>query len=813
MAENNNRVYVTKPALPELQEFIPYLREIWESRRLTNNADFHQQFEQELADFLDVSYVSLFANGTLALVTALQVLRITGEVITTPFSFVATTHSLWWNKIKPVFIDIQADTCNLNPNKIEAAITPQTTAILPVHIYGNPCDVEKIQEVADIYGLKVIYDSCHAFGVQVDGESILNFGDISVLSFHATKVFTTFEGGAIVCHDEKTKKRIDYLKNFGFADETSVIAPGINSKMSEFQAALGLLQLKRIDENIEKRKQNVELYRSALEDIPGIDYFNDISKVRHNYSYFPIFVNREEYGKTRDELYEELKRRGIYGRRYFYPLISQFPSYRGLPSASPENLPVAEEIAEKVICLPNYPDLDLCEISRICHIIRGETNQSVKIVDKRESLRLLTPFSLNTAELSRDYYDRLNHILYGNIHLTEKDFSDTILLNPPQLNNQWNALCRVLNKALHRIVTHYFDDSRIRRVYNLSDKLESILRMAQGIEYEVGIYRPDFLIEQDSFTPKICEIGARYPLNGWMVTYYSQLILDQLSENTHLPFSCAFDRTAFIDMLGGKFKKDRLITLVHDKEPGTEIFGFLDILKKRGINYIEAKQDELKVIDGEIFVDGKRCSQFVLEMDRSELPGFEPLVLKTMIQNCYCLNNVRTLILVHDKRVLAVLANYDIMKDYLTKEEYAFLSNFLVPAYSLERKSIRETILERNQNWVFKKNSGGRGVDMYIKNEMESGELNQFLESSQSEYMGQKYVDQERFSVPESVHLVGMLMCFNDHFFGTGIYRGGHSKVVNVDQQRAKLFPAVTRTKVTKNAYELDIESTFTHLE
>jgi dTDP-4-amino-4,6-dideoxygalactose transaminase len=353
----NKPIYVTQPALPDLKEFIPYLEQIWENKILTNNGPFHQQLEKELAVFLGVPYISLFANGTLALLTALQVLRITGEVITTPYSFVATTHSLWWNNIKPVFVDIESEFCNLDPHKIEAAITPKTTAILPVHVYGNPCKVERIKEIADIYGLKVIYDAAHAFGVNYKGKSICNYGDLSILSFHATKVFNTMEGGAIICHDAATKKRIDYLKNFGFAGETTVMAPGINSKMNEMQAALGLLQLKHYNTNIEKRKIVAETYRKELAVIKGISFLPEPKNVASNYAYFPIFVDEKEYGMSRDQLYEKLKRNNIFGRRYFYPLISKFPMYKSLDSANPENLKVAEKIAEQVICLPLYPEL------------------------------------------------------------------------------------------------------------------------------------------------------------------------------------------------------------------------------------------------------------------------------------------------------------------------------------------------------------------------------------------------------------------------------------------------------------------------
>lgn len=363
-------INVTQPYLPPLEEFESYLKEIWESRWLTNNAHFHQELEKELANFLGVKYVSLFANGTLALLTALQTLRISGEVITTPYSFVATTHALWWNNIKPVFMDVEPKYGTLDPEKVEEAITPQTSAIMPVHVYGNPCHVERIQEIADVYGLKVIYDAAHVFANQYKGTSLLNFGDLSTLSFHATKPFNTMEGGAIVCHDAKTKERIDYLKNFGFADEVTVMAPGINSKMNEMQAALGLLQLKYYNENIAKRKEIAILYRKGLEHVKGLRILPEHPDMEYyNYPYFPIFIDEERYGMSRDELYEKLKANDIYGRRYFYPLISNLPTYRGLDSASYENLPIAETMAKEVICLPIYPGLNEKEVDRIIKLI------------------------------------------------------------------------------------------------------------------------------------------------------------------------------------------------------------------------------------------------------------------------------------------------------------------------------------------------------------------------------------------------------------------------------------------------------------
>lgn len=362
-------ITVTSPLLPSLDDFIPYLEDIWDRKWLTNNGHYHQKLEQALCEYLKVPYISLFTNGTLPLMCALQALRITGEVITTPYSFVATTHSLWWNGIKPVFVDIDPVTCNLDPEKIEAAITPKTTAIMPVHVYGKPCDTVRIQEIADKYGLKVIYDAAHAFGVEVNGKSILESGDMSTLSFHATKVYNTIEGGALVCHDEQTKKRIDYLKNFGFAGETTIVAPGINGKMDEVRSAYGLLNLKQVDSAIEARRKVAVQYRDALKDIPGIRFMEDMPGVRHNYSYFPIFINAEEYGLTRDELYFKLKENDVLGRRYFYPLITEFSTYRGLESAHPDNLPIANRIANSVICLPIYAGLSIDYINRILLLI------------------------------------------------------------------------------------------------------------------------------------------------------------------------------------------------------------------------------------------------------------------------------------------------------------------------------------------------------------------------------------------------------------------------------------------------------------
>lgn len=395
---DNKLITVTSPLLPSLDDFQEELKKIWDSKWITNNGSYHKKLEAALAEYLGVPYVSLFTNGTLPLITALQALRISGEVITTPYSFVATTHSLWWNGIKPVFVDIDPKTGNLDPEKIEAAITPKTTAIMPVHVYGKPCDVRRIQEVADQYGLKVIYDAAHAFGleipkeesdyrvafdeatnalspaeptkqVNVPTESILNWGDMSTLSFHATKVYNTIEGGAMVMHDEKTKKRIDYLKNFGFADEVTVVGPGINSKMDEMRSAYGLLNLKQVDAAIEARHQVAIKYREALRDVEGITFFDDMPGVKHNYSYFPIFIDAEKYGMTRDELYYKMKEFNVLGRRYFYPLISEFSTYRGLESARPENLPNAHKMANSVICLPMHHALTDEDINRILECV------------------------------------------------------------------------------------------------------------------------------------------------------------------------------------------------------------------------------------------------------------------------------------------------------------------------------------------------------------------------------------------------------------------------------------------------------------
>lgn len=368
---NNDPITVTSPLLPPLDEFNDYLRDIWQRKWITNNGHYHQMLEKALCDYLGVEHISVFTNGTLPLIAALQALRISGEVITTPYSFVATTHSIWWNNIRPVFVDIDPRTGNLDPDRIEAAITPATTAIMPVHVYGTPCDTERIRSIADKYGLRVIYDAAHAFGVRVDGRSVLEAGDMSTLSFHATKTYNTIEGGALICHTAEMKQRIDYLKNFGFADETTIVAPGINAKMDEVRAAYGLLSLKYVDRAIEARRQVALRYREALRGVEGITLLDEVPGVRHNYSYFPIFVDAGRYGLSRDELYARMKEAGVFGRRYFYPLISTFSTYRGLPSAAAANLPVATRMADQVICLPMHHALSDADVERVLGTIVG----------------------------------------------------------------------------------------------------------------------------------------------------------------------------------------------------------------------------------------------------------------------------------------------------------------------------------------------------------------------------------------------------------------------------------------------------------
>jgi len=376
-------ITVTSPLLPNLDEFNEMLKEIWASKWITNMGQFHNQLEKALAEYLHVPYVCLFTNGTLPLMTALQALRITGEVITTPYSFVATTHSIWWNGCKPVFVDIDPATGNMDPERIEAAITPATTCIMPVHCYGKPCNTKRIQEIADKYGLKVIYDAAHAFGLEVPAKEyglpaydekgmagIMNAGDMSTLSFHATKVYNTIEGGALVVHDEKIKKRIDNLKNFGITDEVTVVAPGINGKMDEMRSAYGLLNLKQVDAAIKARNEVAKKYRAALRNVPGVSFWDDMPGVRHNYSYFPIFINADEFGMSRDDLYFKMKEAGVLSRRYFYPLISNFPTYRGLPTANKENLPLGNKMADEVLCLPMHHNLSEEDIKRVLNFFK-----------------------------------------------------------------------------------------------------------------------------------------------------------------------------------------------------------------------------------------------------------------------------------------------------------------------------------------------------------------------------------------------------------------------------------------------------------
>ena len=379
--KQTKQITVTSPLLPSLEEFIPYLQQIWDSKWITNNGSFHQLLEKELANYLGVEYLSLFTNGTLPLITAFQALGIhQGEVITTPYSFVATSHSIWWNGLKPVFVDIEEETCGIDPAKIEAAITPNTVAIMPVHCYGKPCKTAEIDAIAKKHNLKVIYDAAHAFGVTQDGHSVLKAGDISTLSFHATKVYNTIEGGALICHSAEMKYHVDNLKNFGFRGETTVVAPGINSKMDEMRAAYGLLNLRQVDAAIEARKQVAKQYVEALQDVQGIKIFQpmidsfasspySLSPCRLNYSYFPIFVDEKHYGISRDALYEKMKANNVLGRRYFYPLITDFEPYKDIASANPANLPVANKIANQVICLPMHHSLSEEDVKRVVECV------------------------------------------------------------------------------------------------------------------------------------------------------------------------------------------------------------------------------------------------------------------------------------------------------------------------------------------------------------------------------------------------------------------------------------------------------------
>ena len=361
-------ITVARPDLPPLEEFLPLLREIWASHRLTNNGPFHARFEQALAEYLGVPQVSLFANATLGLLIAQLALGLRGEVITTPFSFVATAHSLLWNRLRPVFVDIDPVTLCLDPQRVEEAITPATSAILPVHVYGTPCDTLRMAEIARRHGLKLLYDAAHAFGVDDGGGSLLRHGDASVVSFHATKVFNTFEGGAVICHDTALKQQIDYMKNFGFAGEVSVVATGINAKMNEFQAALGLLQLRRVDESLARRAAVAERYRLRLAGVQGLNCPPLPTVLSHNHAYFPVRVD-EAFRVDRDSLYEHLKRHGVLARRYFFPLITDFPMYREHAPDARRQLPVAYRVASEVLCLPIYAGLPLEQVDRIAELI------------------------------------------------------------------------------------------------------------------------------------------------------------------------------------------------------------------------------------------------------------------------------------------------------------------------------------------------------------------------------------------------------------------------------------------------------------
>ena len=364
-----NPIFVTQPSLPPLEELIPYLEQVWENKILSNGGPFHKKLEDELCKYLNVPYISLVSNGTMGLITALQALNIKGEVITTPYSYVATSQSLMWNKIKPVFIDIDPVTLNLDPKKIEAAITPDTSAIMPVHVYGQPCDVDAIEILAKKHKLKVIYDAAHAFGVKCHCGGLLKHGDLSILSFHATKVFNTFEGGAIICKDIKMKHHIDQIKNFGITSETTVEHIGINGKMNEFSSVLGLLQLKYIEDNIKKRKDINDHYRAGLKDINGIRWHTKTKVEYDNYSYFPIFVD-DEYPLTRDQLYSKLKDSGINGRRYFYPLLTEFPIYKNLLKKQEVDLSIAKEASKRVICLPIYSEMDFKTVEQVLDLIK-----------------------------------------------------------------------------------------------------------------------------------------------------------------------------------------------------------------------------------------------------------------------------------------------------------------------------------------------------------------------------------------------------------------------------------------------------------
>lgn len=404
----------------------------------------------------------------------------------------------------------------------------------------------------------------------------------------------------------------------------------------------------------------------------------------------------------------------------------------------------------------------------------------------------IEPYSLRTNNIRDVYYKYLNNYLHPSINIKTDNYSDIIISSPREFDLQWDGICPLINKALKEIVENYFLDERIQNIYSLSEQYNSILNMAKGTKYEVGIYRPDFLIEKETMLPKICEMGARYPLNGWMLTHYSQLVLKQLISEFRLPFSIKSQQIDFVDIVKNKFNKDSHITLIHNQEPGTEIYSFLNLLEKDGYSYVQAKPQELKKDrSGNLYINGKRSQQFVFEMDRTELLDFDPEVLASIIKNGVCLNDVRTLILVHDKRVLAVLFNEDIMKDYITEQEYNVLAKYLIPTYDCDNPEVREMVLNSADNWIFKKNSGGRGLDMYVKNSMQANELKEFLDNNSSEYMAQKFVNQELYSLQEKMHLVGVLLFYNDHFFGSGLYRGGSHKIINTNHKGVRIYPNV----------------------
>ena len=372
-------VYITQPTMPRLQDYVVILKKMWQSKWLTNNGVYHQEFEKKLSEYLGVKNCSLFSNGTLALLIVMKAFKLKGEVITTPFTFPATTNILEWLNLTPVFADIEKETFNLDPAKIEKLITPKTSAILAVHVFGNPCQTEEIQSIADRYHLKVIYDAAHCMGVKLRGRSVVGYGDASILSFHATKLFTTIEGGALIVRDENLKKEVEYLKNFGIADEETVLSPGINAKLNEFQSAFGLLQLKKLDLEILKRKKIASFYREKLKDISGLVAKDDLPEVEHNYGYFPVLVEEEKFGLTRDQLYSCLKWFNVYARKYFYPLTSTYSFFKSLPSAQPGQLPVAERVAKNILCLPIYGNLELETQKDICEILRFIQNHHFEI--------------------------------------------------------------------------------------------------------------------------------------------------------------------------------------------------------------------------------------------------------------------------------------------------------------------------------------------------------------------------------------------------------------------------------------------------